>query len=74
MVGLRLVESNDGGDDTFERMMQLYQYMQEHQLYVAVRCGALRVSPYLDTQPGDIERLVQVLKDYPPFRYMGRVD
>lgn len=32
-----------------------------HSVYVAVRCGAFRISPYLDTTPTDMDRLVQAL-------------
>jgi 7-keto-8-aminopelargonate synthetase-like enzyme len=34
---------------------------QEDGIYVSVRCGGFRISPYLDTTPADIESLMDAL-------------
>jgi selenocysteine lyase/cysteine desulfurase len=36
----------------------------DNNIYVAVRCGAFRISPYIDTTESDIQRLLEVLGRY----------
>jgi selenocysteine lyase/cysteine desulfurase len=61
IVGLRLV--SDNADPSLD-LLKLQAYLQQHNVYVAVRCGALRISPYLDTTDHDIQVLIQLLQDY----------
>jgi len=35
----------------------------EEQIYIAVRCGAFRISPYIDTEREDIDRLIHALSN-----------
>lgn len=37
------------------------QLQQEEGIYIAVRCGAFRVSPYIDNKEEDIEKLIDAL-------------
>jgi selenocysteine lyase/cysteine desulfurase len=43
------------------QMIEIVSRLQtEHQIYIAVRCGAFRIAPYLDTTPETIQRFIQV--------------
>ena len=44
-----------------ERTLELYQKLREANVFVALREGALRVSPYLYNTERDIDRLIRVL-------------
>jgi len=44
-----------------EKMIEICKRLEEEQIFIAVRCGAFRISPYLDTTPFEIQRLIKVL-------------
>ena len=46
-----------------EQMLQVATVMaQQDGIYIAVKCGSFRISPYLDTTVADMQRLVQALQ------------
>lgn len=49
---------------TPQRMIQIANDMQAEGVYIAVRCGAFRISPYIDTAATDIQRLLEALGRY----------
>jgi selenocysteine lyase/cysteine desulfurase len=47
---------------TIEEMVSVATNLaQEQEIYIAVRCGSFRISPYLDTTAAEIQKLVQAL-------------
>jgi selenocysteine lyase/cysteine desulfurase len=47
---------------TAQQMLDICSKLQkEHNIFVAVRCGAFRISPYLDTTTGDIDKFIEIL-------------
>lgn len=49
---------------TASHMLELNAKLEkEHKVYVAVRCGAFRISPYLDTTPYEIQRFTEIFKE-----------
>lgn len=52
------------GDKTPEEMVQLCQDLMTHyNVFTAVRCGGLRISPYLDNTKEDIQQLIYGLNE-----------
>ena len=49
---------------TPQRMIQIANELQGEGIYIAVRCGAFRISPYVDTEETDIQRLLDALGRY----------
>jgi len=48
---------------TVEEMLAFNAKLEkEHKVYIAVRCGAFRIAPYLDTTPDEIQRFIAILK------------
>jgi selenocysteine lyase/cysteine desulfurase len=47
---------------TPKQMLDACSALQEEGIHIAVRCGAFRVSPYVDTTLGDIEMLIEALE------------
>lgn len=46
-----------------EKMIAIATRLEsDHNIYIAVRCGAFRISPYLDCTSADMDRLVQALE------------
>jgi selenocysteine lyase/cysteine desulfurase len=46
-----------------EKMIAIAERLESaHNVCIAVRCGAFRISPYLDCTPSDMDRLVQALE------------
>jgi selenocysteine lyase/cysteine desulfurase len=48
---------------TTQQMIDLCSSLQQKGIYVAVRCGAFRVSPYIDNVESDIQRLISALEE-----------
>lgn len=46
---------------TTQEMIAVCSELQKQNIYVAVRCGAFRVSPYIDNSDADIQRLINAL-------------
>lgn len=47
---------------TIEQMLEVNTKLQsEHKVYIAVRCGGFRISPYLNTTTEEISRFVEIL-------------
>lgn len=44
------------------RMVQIANELQAEGIYIAVRCGAFRISPYIDTTEEDIQQLLEALE------------
>lgn len=49
-------------DRTTDEIIAMATKLNERGIIVAVRCGGLRVSPYLTTTPSDIQKLIQALE------------
>jgi len=49
---------------TPQSMIQIANELQGEGIYIAVRCGAFRISPYIDTEEADIELLLKALGRY----------
>jgi selenocysteine lyase/cysteine desulfurase len=48
---------------TPERMVEMANNLKQKGVYLAVRCGAFRIAPYLDTTMENVERLLQALQE-----------
>ena len=48
---------------TPEDLLQVCSKLQEKGIYIAVRCGGFRISPYLTTTPDEIRQLIQGFED-----------
>jgi selenocysteine lyase/cysteine desulfurase len=48
---------------TTQQMIDICSSLQQKGIYVAVRCGAFRVSPYIDNVNSDIQRLISALEE-----------
>lgn len=46
---------------TAQQMLDVCSRLQGHNIFIAVRCGAFRISPYLDTTRDEIARLIRIL-------------
>jgi selenocysteine lyase/cysteine desulfurase len=46
-----------------EQMTSVCSHLQERGIYIAVRCGAFRISPYVDNTQDDVERLIEALNE-----------
>lgn len=54
-------------DKTPEELIEMSELLEhDHGIIVAVRCGGLRVSPYLTNTPEDVTRLIEALQQLPP--------
>lgn len=42
-----------------EELLEIYAKLKERGIYIAVRCGLFRISPYLSTTTADISRLIK---------------
>lgn len=49
---------------TPQRMIDIANELQQEGIFIAVRCGAFRISPYVDTTESDIQRLLEALGRY----------
>jgi selenocysteine lyase/cysteine desulfurase len=58
LIGIRPAP---GSQLTPSRMIQIANQLQSEGIYIAVRCGAFRISPYIDTDSSDIQRLLDAL-------------
>jgi selenocysteine lyase/cysteine desulfurase len=47
---------------TPEEMIEMAARLQQRGIYIAVRCGCFRISPYLTTTNEDVEELIQGLR------------
>ena len=47
-------------------MVTIVNQLEQEGIYIAVRCGAFRISPYLDNTPRDIDRLIEALERFVP--------
>ena len=59
LVGIRPVHLT-----TAQMMDVALRLYKEQGIEIAVRCGAFRISPYVDTRPEDIDALIQALSRY----------
>jgi selenocysteine lyase/cysteine desulfurase len=50
-------------DLTPQEMIGMTKALEQRGIFVAVRCGAFRVSPYITTTEGDIQRLITGLQN-----------
>lgn len=46
-----------------EELSQMCSNLERHSIYVAARCGALRISPYHDNKPEDIIKLIKAMEN-----------
>jgi selenocysteine lyase/cysteine desulfurase len=53
-----------GNELTPSRMIRIASRLQSEGIFIAVRCGAFRISPYIDTDLSDIQRLLDALDRY----------
>lgn len=49
---------------TPSQMIEITNLVRNEGIYIVVRCGAFRVSPYIDIEPSDIECLLDALARY----------
>jgi selenocysteine lyase/cysteine desulfurase len=49
-------------DRTPEEMVRMCQALQEKGIFIAVRCGVFRISPYLTNTEGDVQKLIDGLE------------
>ena len=61
LIGIRPSASKNMTPD---QMIQVVSSLQREGILIAVRCGAFRISPYVDTQPEDIQFLLDGLSKY----------
>lgn len=47
---------------TPQRMVQIANDLQSEGIVIAVRCGAFRISPYIDTSESDIQQVLEALE------------
>jgi selenocysteine lyase/cysteine desulfurase len=60
LVGIRPTTREMSADE----LLSITQQLQENKgIYIAARCGGLRISPYLDNSQQDIDRLVLALQE-----------
>eukprot|EP00980_Cylindrotheca_fusiformis_P009926 scaffold2195_cov132-Cylindrotheca_fusiformis.AAC.10 len=57
MIGIRPTNR------TTEEMLEMCNALKRQGIYIAVRCGVFRISPYLTNTDRDIERLIQGLEE-----------
>ena len=48
---------------TPERMVEIATNLKQRGVYLAVRCGAFRIAPYLDTTMDDVDKLLKALQE-----------
>lgn len=48
---------------TTKELLEMCDRLKKHGIYVAVRCGLFRISPYLSNTESDIKRLIQGLEN-----------
>lgn len=48
-------------DQTTKGILEMANKLKDQGIIVAVRCGGLRVSPYLNTTPSEIQQLIKAL-------------
>ena len=72
--------NNDDGDDHYhayhivglipkektpeEMIIMVEKLAKERKIFLAVRCGGIRVSPYITTTPNDVQKLIDGLKEF----------
>jgi selenocysteine lyase/cysteine desulfurase len=61
LIGIR---PSDSKNMTPDQMIQVVSSLQGEGILIAVRCGAFRISPYIGTQPEDIQVLLDGLSKY----------
>jgi selenocysteine lyase/cysteine desulfurase len=61
LIGIRPAPGNQL---TPSQMIQIASQLQSERIFIAVRCGAFRISPYIDTDSSDIQRLLGALNRY----------
>ena len=44
-------------------MVQVANRLKEKQIFLAVRCGAFRLSPYLNSTSDDVDQLIVALEE-----------
>ena len=55
LIGLRPIQR------TPQELLELCERLNSEGIVIAVRCGVLRISPYLDNTVEDVEKLIQAL-------------
>jgi selenocysteine lyase/cysteine desulfurase len=74
------VDSNNNNDDHYhayhiiglipnekapeEMIIMVEKLAKEKNIFLAVRCGGIRVSPYITTTPNDVQKLIDGLKEF----------
>jgi selenocysteine lyase/cysteine desulfurase len=53
---------------TPQEMIEMSTALQEKNIWIAVRCGGFRISPYLTNTEADIQRLIEALSKVSPKR------
>jgi selenocysteine lyase/cysteine desulfurase len=53
---------------TTDEMLEMCNALKSRGIYIAVRCGGFRISPYLSNTKRDIERLIQGLEELGNYR------
>lgn len=49
---------------TPQDMVKIAKMLEQERIFIAVRCGAFRISPYTDTKSSDIKVLLEALDRY----------
>jgi selenocysteine lyase/cysteine desulfurase len=63
IIGLRPFENNLRQSLTPERMVDIKNQLEKRRVYIAVRNGAFRISPWLNTTMEDVDRLMSALEE-----------
>ncbi len=63
IIGLRPKSEQLSSVLTPKKMVEMADSLKEKGVFLAVRCGAFRIAPYLDTTMEDVERLLKALKE-----------
>ena len=71
MIGLRPISKEMVEYLTPETMVEVANRLKEKNIFLAVRCGAFRIAPYLNSTSEDVDRLMEAMEEEcrPPTRH-----
>jgi len=71
MIGLRPISNEMMVCLTPEMMVEVANRLKEKNIFLAVRCGAFRIAPYLNSTSEDVDRLMEAMEEEcrPPTRH-----
>ena len=63
IIGLRPISEEMVAYLTPETMVEVANRLKEKNIFLAVRCGAFRIAPYLNSTSEDVDRLMEAMEE-----------